>query len=259
MRYFVYFSYLGTHYHGWQNQPNSISVQEVMERAFSTLLNTPTALTAAGRTDAGVHASLMVAHFDTQSPIDAARLAFRLNGYLPQDIAIDRIVPVCNDAHARFDATQRTYHYYLTTRKSPFRQGLMTRTYYDLDLERMNQAARLLIGRQDFASFQKLHTDVKTTICDVREAVWQVAIGDMLCSDGGDVLVFRISADRFLRNMVRAIVGTLMDVGRGKLAVEQFGEIIARKQRTSAAESAPAEGLYLTDVQYPDSLFLTDN
>lgn len=266
MRYFVYFSYQGTQYHGWQNQPNSVSVQEVMEKAFGTLLNRPTPLTAAGRTDAGVHASLMVAHFDSPEPIDTDRLAFRMNGYLPGDIAIERIVRVRDDAHARFDATQRTYHYYLTTCKSPFRQGLMSRTYYHLDVERMNEAARLLVGRQDFASFQKLHTDVKTTICDVREARWQRIAEDEMSGSRMDtkdegafgakgMLVFRISADRFLRNMVRAIVGTLMDVGRGKLTVEQFGEIIAQRQRTSAAESAPAEGLYLTDVRYPDALF----
>lgn len=253
MRYFVYFSYCGTAYHGWQNQPHSVSVQEVMEKAFSLLTGQQIAVTAAGRTDAGVHASLMVAHFDMIIPEGreeqdyVQQLAFRLNGYLPKDIAIHNIVRVRADAHARFDATARTYHYHLTTRKNPFTQGLTTRVFYQLDFDKMNEAAKLLLNTKDFASFQKLHTDVKTTICDVREAYWR--------QTGESEWVFTITADRFLRNMVRAIVGTLFEVGRGKLTLEQFQDIIDRRHRTAAAESAPADGLYLADVRYPEEIF----
>lgn len=247
MRYFVYFSYRGTVYHGWQRQPNGVSVQEVMEGALSTLLQEKITVTGAGRTDAGVHAERMVAHFDTERQLDCGSLVVRANGFLPKDIAIEKIVPVTEDAHARFSATERRYEYRIVQKKSPFLEGIATYIHYELDFDKMNEAARLLLTTKDFASFCKLHTDVKTTLCDVRDAHWE---------QRGEMWVFCISADRFLRNMVRAIVGTLMEVGRGRMAVEEFGKVIDRQHRTAAGMSAPAEGLFLTGVEYPSSVFI---
>lgn len=247
MRYFVYFSYCGTHYHGWQRQPNGISVQQVMEEAMSLLMSEQIILTAAGRTDAGVHAELMVAHFDTKTPIsNTDTLINRLNSYLPKDIAIRQLKTVRAEAHARFDATERTYQYRCVFRKDPFLRGLTTRIPADLDFAIMNQAAEILLHTSDFASFCKLHTDVKTTICDVRYAAWDT---------DHNGATFTISADRFLRNMVRAIVGTLLQVGKHQLTISDFEEIISKQHRTAAGQSAPAEGLFLTDIQYPTSIF----
>lgn len=248
MRYFLYFSYRGTAYHGWQRQPNGISVQQVMEEAMSLIMSEDISLTAAGRTDAGVHATTMVAHFDVRNTIaDNTALVCRLNRYLPKDIAISKLVPVTENAHARFDATERTYEYRCTFRKNPFLQGLVTPIPADLDFNLMNEAAQVLLHTGDFASFCKLHTDVKTTICDVRRAEWRV---------DADGAVFTITADRFLRNMVRAVVGTLLQVGRHLLTVNDFEAIILRHHRTAAGQSAPADGLFLTDIQYPASLFI---
>ncbi|MBR1808382.1 MAG: tRNA pseudouridine(38-40) synthase TruA [Paludibacteraceae bacterium] len=247
MRYFLYFSYCGTSYHGWQRQPNGISVQQVMEEAMSLLMSEKTSLTAAGRTDAGVHAKLMVAHFDTARPVpDISQLISRLNNYLPKDIAVQRIVPVADDAHARFDALSRTYEYHCTFCKDPFRQGLATRIPANLDFALMNEAAQVLLRASDFASFCKLHTDVKTTICHVTHAEWT------LTAEGA---VFTITADRFLRNMVRAVVGTLFEVGRHRLTVSQFEEVISRQHRTAAGQSVPADGLFLTNIVYPEHIF----
>lgn len=247
MRYFLYFSYCGTNYHGWQRQPNGISVQQVMEEAMSLLMSESISLTAAGRTDAGVHARLMVAHFDTAKPIlDTQQLVSRLNNYLPKDIALSRIVQVNTDAHARFDAISRTYEYHCVFRKDPFCQGLATRIPANLDFALMNEAAQVLLQTADFASFCKLHTDVKTTICHVTHAEWTT-------TENG--AVFTITADRFLRNMVRAIVGTLFEVGRHRLTVSQFSQIISKQHRTAAGQSAPADGLFLTDIVYPEQIF----
>jgi len=256
MRYFIYFSYCGTNYHGWQRQPNGVSVQEVMEEAMSLIMGEPISLTAAGRTDAGVHAEMMTAHFDAQGPKskeqgakseeELRQLASRLNNYLPKDIAIDRIVPVTDEAHARFDAVQRTYEYRCVFAKNPFLQGLATRIPKNLDFELMNKAAQVLLETQDFASFCKLHTDVKTTLCKVTRAEWKVTENSA---------VFTITADRFLRNMVRAVVGTLLEVGRQRMSVEQFRAVIEKQHRTAAGQSAPAEGLYLTDIRYPENIF----
>lgn len=247
MRYFLYFSYRGTAYHGWQRQPNGISVQQVMEEAMSLILSANISLTAASRTDAGVHAEMMVAHFDIEKPIaDTNATINRLNRYLPKDIAIRQLCPVTAEAHARFDATERTYEYRCTFRKDPFMQGLLTPIPVDLDFDQMNTAAQILLRTDDFASFCKLHTDVKTTICDVRKAVW------VTDKDGA---IFTISADRFLRNMVRAIVGTLFQVGRHQLTISEFESIINKHHRTAAGQSAPADGLFLTDIQYPSSIF----
>lgn len=248
MRYFVYFSYLGTGFHGWQRQPNGISVQETMEHAFSTILREETELVAAGRTDAGVHARLMVAHFDVTRPVSQPEhLKARLNNYLPKSIAVSKIVPVQDTAHARYDALSRRYEYHVTTQKNPFLEGLATRVSPDMDFRLMNEAARLLLWTEDFASFCKVHNDAKTTLCDVRKAEW---------TEQNDRWVFSIEANRFLRNMVRAVVGTLFDVGKGKIGIDEFRHIIDTRYRTAAGMSAPAEGLYLVDVTYPDSLFL---
>lgn len=246
-RYFIYLSYNGKPFCGWQIQPNGITVQQRIEEALSTILRRPMSIVGAGRTDAGVHAQLMVAHFDSEEPIsDLPFLADKLNRLLPKDIAIDRIVPVAPDAHARFDATSRTYKYYLTAKKNPFNYDLVYRYIGKLDYDLMNEACRVLFEYTDFTSFSKLHTDVKTNNCRIMEAGWK---------QEGDVWVFTIRADRFLRNMVRAIVGTLLEVGRGKLSLFGFREVIEAKDRGRAGTSAPGHALYLVDVTYPEKIF----
>lgn len=248
-RYFMYLSYDGTNYHGWQIQPNGISVQECINKALSTILRKDTEATGAGRTDAGVHASMMVAHFDSvMESEDAVRLADKMNRLLPRDIAIQRIVPVRNDAHARFDAVSRTYKYYITDVKSPFDGRYRCRMYCPLDYDMMNSAAQTLFDYTDFTSFSRLHTDVKTNNCKIMHASWERL-------DEHD-WVFTIKADRFLRNMVRAIVGTLIDVGRGKLTVQGFRDIIEQQDRGKAGTSAPGNALFLCDIAYPDDLFI---
>jgi len=246
MRYFVFFSYDGTAYHGWQIQPNAHSVQAEMQRALSLLLGRDTELVGAGRTDTGVHASLMAAHFDADQ-VDCSELARRLNRVLPADIEVSRVVPVSDDAHARFSALARTYHYFVRRRKLPFDRRYAALFAFPMDMQRMNAAAALLLGTHDFASFCKVGSDVKTTICRIDKAEWaEVRPG---------VWRFEIRADRFLRNMVRAIVGTLVDVGRGKISVDDFAAIIERRDRCAAGESAPANGLFLVDVAYPENIF----
>ena len=249
MRYFIYLSYDGARYHGWQIQPNGVSVQEVLQNALSTLLRQPIEVTGAGRTDAGVNASLMVAHFDFEAESSSAeigKIVNRLNRFLPPDIAIHKIVPVRPDAHARFSATSRTYHYYIMTEKSPFTRHYAYRFPQPLDIDLMNEAAQTLFDYTDFTSFSKLHTDVKTNNCRIMQAKWEMTPN----------LRFTITADRFLRNMVRAIVGTLIDVGRGILTIEEFREIIEKKDRCSAGTSVPGNALFLADITYPDNLFL---
>ncbi len=241
MRYFVELAYLGSDFHGSQTQPNGITVQEVLEQAFATILRTPVPLTFAGRTDAGVHAEHMFAHFDFDAKIPA-NLVARLNNLLPPAVAVYAIRPVRPDAHARFSALSRTYEYRILTAKDPFRYGRAARVAEGLDFEKMNLAAAKMLGRQDFASFCRVHTDVKTTFCTVTRAEWRD-------------LVFTITADRFLRNMVRAVVGTLLDVGRGKMTVEDFENIIAQRNRCKAGQSALAEGLYLIDIQYDKNIY----
>ncbi len=245
-RYFVSFAYNGTPFHGSQKQPNGNTVQAEMEAAFATILRTPVLLTFAGRTDAGVHAEAMVAHFDVPYALPA-NLGARLNNLLPPEIAIRSIRPVTDDAHARFDATERTYYYRITTRKDPFLYINHARVTPGLDFEAMNKAAFMLLGRQDFASFCRTHTDVKTTLCDVREARW-VRVNETEA-------YFVISADRFLRNMVRAVVGTLFEVGKGRMTAQQFADIIAAKDRCRAGHSAPAEGLSLVNIIYPNNIY----
>ena len=248
-RYFIYLAYDGTAYHGWQRQPNGLSVQERIEEALSLLMRRETAITGAGRTDAGVHARLMVAHADLHTLLPTPEeWEHRLNRLLPSDIVIYRICPVRADAHSRFDALSMTYHYYIACRKDPF-QGRY-RWVMDgkrLDIDRMNEAASHLLRYTDFTSFSKLHTDVKTNNCRITRAGWSLT---------GNDLVFEITADRFLRNMVRAIVGTIVDVGRGKLSVADFCAIIEARDRCKAGTSAPGNALFLTDITYPEELFL---
>ena len=256
MRYFIYLSYDGARYHGWQIQPNGISVQEVLGKALSTLLREPIEVTGAGRTDAGVNASLMVAHFDTTQETDE-QLAYRLNKFLPQDIAIHKIVPVKDDAHARFSAISRTYIYNIVTAKTPF-DPYAYRFPQPLDFDLMNEAAKTLFDYTDFTSFSKLHTDVKTNNCRIMHAQWtqvnsqRSTLNPQLSTSKWQ---FTITADRFLRNMVRAIVGTLLDVGRGVLTIQQFREIIERKDRCSAGTSVPGNALFLADITYPEEIF----
>jgi tRNA pseudouridine38-40 synthase len=247
-RYFIYLSYNGTAYHGWQIQPNGISVQEVLANAFSTILREDIEITGAGRTDTGVHAKLMVAHFDVVSELPTDfDLATKLNSFLPNDISIFKIVEVQPDAHARFDAISRRYEYRVVTSKDAFKIGLSARVADKLDFEAMNEAASLLREYRDFTSFSKLHTDVKTNNCIITYAQWTEVENEW---------IFTIQADRFLRNMVRAIVGTLFEVGRHKMSFEDFKSVIESKNRCKAGVSVPAQGLYLVDIQYPENLFL---
>lgn len=241
LRYFIRFSYNGTHYHGWQYQPNAVSVQETMNKALSTILNTNIDLVGAGRTDTGVHASEMFAHFDTETALDATAVVHKLNSFLPKDIAVFGIIAVHADAHARFDAKKRTYHYHINTRKDAFLQEQSWYYQQNLDIGLMNAAARLLLDHTDFQCFSKSNTDVNTYNCDITEAFWVAE---------GDRLVFTISADRFLRNMVRAIVGTLVNIGLHKITLEDFVRIIESKNRSEAGFSVPAHGLFLTSIVY---------
>lgn len=244
MRYFMHLSYDGSAYHGWQIQPNGESVEGTIEKLLSTVLREEIDIVGAGRTDAGVNAAKMVAHFDYDGGTDvcSAEFATKFNRFLPADISITKIEAVKADAHARFDAKSRTYKYYVSTSKSPFNRHY---TYYfqqPLDFGRMNEAALKLLDYTDFTSFSKLHTDVKTNDCKVTHAAWEKA------SD--TEWVFTITANRFLRNMVRAIVGTLLEVGRGRLTTEQFCHIIEKKDRCSAGSSVPGNALFLYDIEY---------
>ncbi len=247
-RYFLYFSYKGTAYHGWQIQPNGLSVQEVLTKALSTILRTEIELTGAGRTDTGVHAQLMVAHFDVLSELLAGiDVVQKLNSLLPKDIAVSKIAQVKNEAHARFDAISRRYEYHLIFSKNVFKNELAAKLHGNLDFEMMNLAAATLKEYYDFTSFSKLHTDVKTNHCQINEAVWSTC---------NDEWIFSIQADRFLRNMVRAVVGTLLEVGRHRMSLEQFRKVIEAQDRCLAGTSVPAHGLYLVDIQYPENIFI---
>ena len=241
-RYFVTFAYDGTNYHGWQIQPNGNSVQEELQKALSTILRDTIEVVGAGRTDAGVHARHMAAHFETERDFDCAQLAYKLNRLLPRDIAVDDVYPVAPDMHARFSATLRTYHYYIHTHKNPFLRHYSCELHYDLDFDLMNEAASHLLAVKDFGAFCKAHADVKTTLCNVTEAIWT--------RDDNGSWHFRISANRFLRNMVRAVVGTLIEVGRHRMTLEQFDRVVASGSRSNAGESMPGNALFLEDVKY---------
>ena len=246
MRYFIELSYNGKAYHGWQNQPNAISVQQVLEEALTRLLNTNVSIVGAGRTDAGVHASQMFAHFDLDIKVEQD-LVYKLNSYLPKDIAIHDIVLVNDDAHARFDAIERTYIYKIALQKNVFNYDYAFLHQLPLDIDKMNLACNILLQYNNFQCFSKSNTDVKTYHCKINKAKW-IKINDEL--------IFEISADRFLRNMVRAIVGTLINIGIHKIEVEELHAIIQSKSRSEAGFSVPAHGLYLTKVVYPKSIKL---
>ncbi len=247
-RYFIYLSYDGAAYHGWQVQPNGVTVQQRLEEALSTLLRSDVQVVGAGRTDAGVNAASMVAHADFPSPVDCGQLVYKLNKILPPDIAVSSVRRVKDSAHARFDALSRLYHYRVVTCKSPFARKYACRVHPDTDFALMNEAAATLLEYTDFTSFSKLHTDVKTNNCKVTKAQWRCV--------GENEWVFEIEADRFLRNMVRAIVGTLLLVGRGKITIDGFRSIIEKKERGEAGDSAMGEALFLAAVKYPEDIFL---
>ena len=243
MRYFIELQYLGTNYHGWQVQPNAISVQQVIENALSTLLREKINIVGAGRTDAGVHAKQMYAHFDTITNIDKTIILHRLNAFLPKDISIVSIDKVAKDAHARFDAISRSYEYHIYLGKNPFNIETSWQIYNPkLDIDAMNKAAAILLDYTNFKCFSKTNTDVHTYNCNITEAKWVL---------NGNHLIFHISANRFLRNMVRAIVGTLYNVGIGKISVNDVHTILKSKDRSKAGFSVPAKGLFLTRVVYP--------
>ena len=242
MRFFIELSYKGTNYHGWQEQPNAKTVQAEINRALSTILNTNIEVIGAGRTDTGVHSNQMFAHFDCDIDFDIQNLMFKLNSFLPSDIAIKDIFKVKEDANCRFDALSRTYQYHIIQKKDPFNKT----AYFlqnDLDIKAMNEACKYIIGKQDFTSFSKVNTQTFTNNCDVMFAQWEVVNTN---------LIFTIKADRFLRNMVRAIVGTLLDVGFGKIIAADVAKIIAAKDRSKSGISVPAHALFLTEVKYPN-------
>ena len=250
MRYFITLSYDGSAYCGWQRQPDTPTVQQTLEQALSTLLREPVEVVGAGRTDTGVNASRYVAHFDSEAVKDCAQLVYKLNLILPQDIAVQSVREVRADAHARFDAIEREYTYYLSQRKNPFRRHSVWQYYVPLDVERMNEAARALVEWDDFTSFAKLNSNNKTNICRVVRAEWHKDAEDE------SLLIFTIRADRFLRNMIRAIVGTLVDVGRGRYTVEEFRDILHSLDLSRSSAGAPAQGLFLSDVQYDENVYI---
>ena len=245
-RYFVRLSYKGTNFHGWQIQPNALTVQEVLQKAFSLLLKENIKIIGAGRTDTGVHALNYYAHFETETEVkDLNQLKYKLNSFLNSDIVIHDIFPVKEDIHARFSAISRTYEYRIHQNKNPFLTETSFYIYEELDFEAMNSAAEILFDYKDFTSFSKLHTDTKTNFCKIHRAEW---------IDRNKQKVFVIEADRFLRNMVRAITGTLLDAGRKKITNSDFRKIIESKNRSAAGASVPAHGLFLTEIKYPDNI-----
>lgn len=248
MRYFLTLSYNGTAYHGWQVQDNAPSVQGALQRALSALLGEAAEVVGAGRTDTGVHASHYVAHFDTDSQrVQDERFIYHLNAILPKDIAVSAVERVTDGAHARFSALWREYKYFIINEKDPFRIDTAYRYPLPLDVEKMNEAAAALMEYRDFASFCKLHGGNKTTICELKASLWVRE---------GNTLIYTVSADRFLRNMVRAVVGTLIDVGRGKIDLAAFRRVVEARDRGAAGTSAPPQGLFLTDIRYPKEIFV---
>jgi tRNA pseudouridine38-40 synthase len=248
-RYFMFLSYRGTNFHGWQIQPGAETVQKTLDKALSLVLGEEIATTGAGRTDAGVHASVFCAHFNSEKSdlANDKKLIFRLNGILPKDIAIKSVRKVLPDANARFSAVSRTYEYRISRTKDPFTDSSSWYVFGNLDIESMNEACKILLDSSDFTSFARLHSDTKTNICKVYSAGW---------TESDNMLVFTIRADRFLRNMVRAIVGTMVETGTGKLTASGFREIILAMDRGRAGKSAPAKGLFLTGIEYPAEIFI---
>jgi tRNA pseudouridine38-40 synthase len=247
VRYFFEIAYRGSGYNGWQSQQNALGVQTVVENVLSKIFRTPVEIVGSGRTDTGVHCEQQFFHTDLAREFDVEVLMLKLNSFLPRDIAIRSIRPVRPDASARYDAIERTYRYEITRSKDPFSQGLRWHYFKAIELENMNRAAALLVGQHDFECFSKVKTDVNHFICEVNKAHWEVS---------GDRLIFTISANRFLRGMVRAIVGTLLDVGSGKITQKGFASILQSKERKKAGANVPALGLYLTKVKYPARIFI---
>jgi tRNA pseudouridine38-40 synthase len=248
-RYFIFISYKGTSYHGWQLQPNAITVQKILDEALSRVMEEEISTTGAGRTDSGVHASVFCAHFESIASDLGIRknLVFKLNRYLPKDISVSSIRQVLPDAHARFSAISRTYRYFIARIKDPFREESAWLIHGNINVSLMNQACNILIDQSDFTSFSKLHSDNKTNICKIYSALWEEEAGG---------LVFTIKADRFLRNMVRAIAGTMIEIGTGKMNLGEFMDIITARDRCRAGKSAPAKALFLTDIEYPNEIFI---
>ncbi|MGJ3235233.1 tRNA pseudouridine(38-40) synthase TruA [Marivirga sp.] len=247
MRYFFIIAYKGTNYHGWQKQPNALGVQQSVEEVFSTILNQPINILGSGRTDRGVHATAQVFHVDFNGDLAAEQILFKANKMLPHDVALKHVRSVKEEAHARFDAINRAYQYHITTEKNPFAIDQAYIFTQKLDVDKMNLAAEKLLNYQDFESFSRVKTDVYTFNCDILEAFWK---------QGQDSLVFHIKANRFLRGMVRAIVGTLLEVGQNRISVEEFENIIKAKDRKSAGRAVPPEGLFLTEVNYPQDIYI---
>lgn len=247
MRYFLDVSYNGATYHGWQRQANAHTVQQEIEEALSKILSAEIGITGSGRTDTGVHAKKQVVHFDAETKLSVEQIQYKLNGILPDDISVNACREVKEEAHARFDAQERGYHYFIHQKKNPFLVGQSYFYSHTVDLDAMNKAAQHLLGKQDFESFSRVKTEVNNFICEILTARWYWE---------NDQLVFNVRANRFLRGMVRALVGTLLEVGRGKLTVEDFVSIIAAKDRTKAGRAVPPHGLYLSEVNYSDEIYI---
>jgi tRNA pseudouridine38-40 synthase len=247
MRFLFEISYLGTNYSGWQSQLNATGVQEVVEKCLSTVLRTKVSIVGSGRTDAGVHCTQQFFHADIEKTFDRDKLIVQMNSFLPADIAIRSIRQIREDISARYDAIERAYEYIITTKKDPLRNGRAFYYFKSTDVKTMNKAAALLVGTHDFEAFSKVKTDVNHFICTIKEAEW---------NQKGDLLVFNVAANRFLRGMVRAIVGTLLDTGTGKISMKEFQEILKSKDRKKAGMNVPSEGLYLIRVKYPKSIFI---
>lgn len=250
LRYFIELAYKGTNYHGWQLQPNAITVQEVLQKAFSTILRIPIEVMGAGRTDAGVHAEQLFAHFDIEKELNVEELIYKVNSILPNDVVVSAILKTIEGAHARFDATGRSYEYRIILGRNPFK----TETTWQLinkklNVLKMNEAAKILLTYTNFKCFSRSNTDVRTYNCAIVNTEW---------IEKDESLIFHISADRFLRNMVRAIVGTMLEVGEGKINLEEFKQIIESENRCNAGASAPPQGLFLTKVAYPKTIFIDE-
>ncbi len=240
-------SYKGTNYHGWQIQPNGLSVQEEIEKALSTLLQTETAITASGRTDAGVHATQQVAHFDSDIEMNVSQIVYKLNSFLDQDVSINSIRPVNNETNARFSAISRKYHYHIHQTKNPFKNGISYHFHPELTVNLINDACEIIKDWQQFECFSKVHTEVNHFHCDIFQVKWEQEKTNH---------VFEITANRFLRGMVRAIVGTLIDVGLGKTSLEQLKQILESNNRSEAGRAVSPDGLYLQEVTYPPDIYL---
>ena len=249
LRYFIFISYKGTCYHGWQLQPNAITVQKLLDEALTIILSEKISTTGAGRTDTGVHALTFCAHYDSSSNnLDTDKnLIYKLNSFLPKDISVTSIRGVIHEANARFSALSRTYRYFISRKKDPFSEDSSWYIREKPNMKAMNEASELLLEHSDFTSFSRLHTNVKTNLCKIYYAKWD---------EIENQLIFTIKADRFLRNMVRAIVGTMIEIGLCKIDIMEFEEIINSKDRCKAGKSAPAKGLFLTEIEYPENIFI---